>query len=167
MDSPITHRPELVDPTAFIAPGAVVLGDVTLFAESSIWFQAVLRGDTEAIVVGRRTNIQDGAILHADPGLPCTVGEGVTIGHGAIVHGATVEDEVLIGMRAVVMNGARIGRGSLIAVGTVVTEGTEIPPGSVVMGLPGKVVRQVNDDDRARIRHAAEHYVAMRLRYRP
>lgn len=144
-----------------------MLGDVTLFAESSIWFQAVLRGDTEAIVVGRRTNIQDGAILHADPGLPCTVGEGVTIGHGAIVHGATVEDEVLIGMRAVVMNGARIGRGSLIAVGTVVTEGTEIPPGSVVMGLPGKVVRQVNDDDRARIRHAAEHYVAMRLRYRP
>ena len=162
----IHHRPGLIDPTAFVAANAVVLGDVTIRAEASIWFGAVIRGDAAAIRIGRQTNVQDGCILHADPGLPCTLGDGVTLGHGAIVHGATVEDDCLIGMRAVVMNGARIGRGSIVAVGSIVTEGTEIPPGSVVMGQPGKVKRKTTERDRERIRHAAEHYVAAGRVYR-
>lgn len=157
---------ELVDPTAFIAPTAVVLGDVTIGAEASVWFGAVVRGDTEAIRIGRQTNVQDGCILHADEGFPCTVGDRVTLGHGAIVHGATVEDDCLIGMRAVVMNGARIGKGSIVAVGSLVTEGTVVPAGSVVMGQPAKVKREVSERDRERIRHAAEHYVAAGHAYR-
>jgi carbonic anhydrase/acetyltransferase-like protein (isoleucine patch superfamily) len=162
----VSFHPELIDPTAFIAPGAVVLGDVTIAAEASVWFGAVIRGDTEAIRIGRQTNVQDGCILHADAGYPCTLGERVTLGHGAIVHGATVEDDCLIGMRAVVMNGARIGKGSIVAVGSLVTEGAVIPPGSVVMGQPGRVKREVSERDRERIRHAAEHYIAAAKAYR-
>lgn len=160
-----TFRPELVDPTAFIAPGAQVLGDVTLGAESSVWFNAVLRGDVEPIYVGQQTNIQDLCVLHADFGLPCRLGDRVTLGHGAIVHGATVENDVLIGMRAVVMNGARIGAGSIVAVGAVVTEGVQIPPGSVVMGMPGRVRRLAESRDLERIRFAAQHYVEALRRY--
>jgi carbonic anhydrase/acetyltransferase-like protein (isoleucine patch superfamily) len=160
------HRPELVDPAAFIAPGAVVLGEVTIGPDSSVWFGAVIRGDSEAIRIGSQTNVQDGCVLHADEGVPCTLGDRVTLGHGAIVHGATVEDDCLIGMRAVVMNGAKIGRGSIVAAGSVVTEGTEIPPGSVVMGQPTKVKRLATERDLARIRHAAEHYVAAAKVYR-
>lgn len=156
----IAFRLEQVDPAAFIAPGAVVLGDVTIGAESSVWFGAVVRGDAEAIRIGKRTNIQDGCVLHADPGFVCTLGDGVTLGHGAIVHGATVEDDCLIGMRAVVMNGAKIGRGSVVAVGSVVLEGMEVPAGSVVMGQPARIKREVSERDGERIRHAAEHYVA-------
>jgi carbonic anhydrase/acetyltransferase-like protein (isoleucine patch superfamily) len=156
----VRHQPELVDRTAFIAPRAVVIGEVTIGAESSVWFGAVVRGDTEAIRIGKQTNIQDGCVLHADAEFPCTLGDRVTLGHGAIVHGASVEDDCLIGMRAVVMNGAKIGRGSIVAAGSIVTEGTEIPPGSVVMGQPGKVRRETTERDRERIRHAAEHYVA-------
>ena len=159
-------RPELVDPTAWIAPTAVVLGDVTIGPESTVWYHAVIRGDTDAIRIGRGTNIQDGCVLHADPGVPCTLGDRVTVGHGAIVHGATVEDDCLIGMRAVVMNGAKIGRGSIVAVGAIVTEGTVIPPDSVAMGQPAKVKRQVSEQDLARIRHAAEHYVQAGSVYR-
>src|SRR5262245_20379434 len=125
-------RRELVDTSAWIAPTATVLGDVTIGAESTVWYQAVIRGDTDAIRIGRETNIQDGCVLHADPGVPCTIGDRVTVGHAAIVHGATVEDDCLIGMRAVVMNGAKIGRGSVVAVGSVVLEGMEVPSGSVV-----------------------------------
>jgi len=159
-------RPELVDPTAWIAPNATVLGDVTIGPESTVWYQAVIRGDTDAIRIGRGTNIQDGCVLHADPGVPCTIGDRVTVGHAAIVHGATVEDDCLIGMKAVVMNGAKIGRGSIVAVGAIVTEGTEIPPGSVAMGQPAKVKRQVSEHDLALIRHAAEHYVEAGKVYR-
>lgn len=151
-------REELLDPTVYIAPGAVVLGDVTMGAESSIWFNAVVRGDTEAIRIGTQTNVQDLCVLHADAGFPCVLGNRVTLGHAAIVHGATVEDDCMIGMRAVVMNGAKIGHGSIVAVGAVVTEGTEIPPDSVVMGLPGKVIRSVTEQDSERIAHAAAHY---------
>jgi len=159
-------RPGLVDPTAWIAPSATVLGDVTIGSESTVWYQAVIRGDTDAIRIGRQTNIQDGCVLHADPGVPCTIGDRVTVGHAAIVHGATVEDDCLIGMKAVVMNGAKIGRGSLVAVGAIVTEGTEVPPGSLVMGQPAKVKRQLTEHDLARIRHAAEHYVESGRVYR-
>jgi len=162
----IRFRPELVDPTALIAPGAVVLGNVTIAARASVWFAAVIRGDTAAIVIGEETNVQDGCVLHADPGYPCELGKRVTLGHGAIVHGATVEDDVLIGMRAVVMNGARIGRGSIVGVGAVVTEGTEIPPGSIVLGQPAKVKRQAEARDAARIRHAAAHYVEAAANYK-
>jgi carbonic anhydrase/acetyltransferase-like protein (isoleucine patch superfamily) len=159
------HHPELVDHTAWIAPGAVVLGDVVLQGEVTVWFGAVIRGDTAPIRIGKQTNIQDGCILHADAGFACTLGDRVTLGHGAIVHGATVEDDCLIGMRAV-MNGAIIGRGSIVAVGSIVTEGTVIPPGSIAMGQPAKVKRAVSDRDLERIRHAAEHYVAAGKLYR-
>jgi len=162
----VVRRPELIDASAYIAPGAVVLGDVTIGAGSSIWFGAVIRGDSAPIRIGSDTNVQDGSILHADPDFPCTIGDRVTLGHGAIVHGATVEDDCLIGMRAVVMNGAKIGRGSVVAVGSLVTEGTEVPPGTVVMGQPARVKRQVTDLDAERIRHAAEHYVAAARVYR-
>lgn len=163
---PPPFRADLVDPTVYIAPGAVVLGDVAIGAESSVWFNAVLRGDVEAIRIGRGTNIQDLCMLHADPGFPCRIGDRVTLGHAAIVHGAVVEDEVMIGMKAVVMNGARIGSGSIVAVGAVVTEGVVIPPGSLVIGVPGKVKRELGEIDRALIRHAAEHYVERAAEYR-
>jgi carbonic anhydrase/acetyltransferase-like protein (isoleucine patch superfamily) len=166
MDDAVRFRREQIDPSVFIAPSAAIMGDVTIGAESSVWFQSVLRGDVEAIRVGRRTNIQDGCILHADEGFPCTLGDGVTLGHGAIVHGATIEDDVLIGMRAVVMNGARIGRGSIVAVGSVVLEGMEVPPGSIVMGMPGKIRAAADDRHLERIRHAADHYVENARRFR-
>ena len=155
----IRFRPELVEPTVFIAPGAVVIGNVTIGARASVWFATVIRGDTAPIVIGEETNVQDGCVLHADPGFPCVLGKRVTLGHGAIVHGATIEDNVLIGMRAVVMNGARIGSGSIVGVGAVVTEGTQVPPGSIVLGQPAKVKRAAEPRDSERIRHAAEHYV--------
>jgi carbonic anhydrase/acetyltransferase-like protein (isoleucine patch superfamily) len=123
------------------------VGDVTIGAESSVWFNAVLRGDVAAIRVGSRTNIQDGCVLHADLGLPCTVGDGVTVGHLAIIHGATIGDNVVVGMHAVVMNGVEVGRDSIIAVGSVVTQGTIVPPGSLVMGLPAKVKRPLTPEE--------------------
>ena len=169
MSSPNPHPQSEIphlNATAFIAAGAVVLGNVTIGAESSVWYNAVIRGDCAAIRIGRQTNVQDLCLLHADPGMPCVLGDRVTLGHGAIVHGATVEDDVLIGMGAIVMNGAKIGAGSLVAVRALVLEGVEIPPGSVVMGSPGKVVRQVTDHDRELIRHAAEHYVAAARQFR-
>ena len=149
-----------IDPSAFIAPNATVLGDVSIGIESSVWYGAVIRGDVEAIRIGDQTNIQDLCVLHADEGLPCILGDRVTVGHSAIIHGANIANDVLIGMRAVVMNGARIGEGSIVAVGAVVTEGTEVPPGSVVMGTPAKVRRSTEPKDRAQIKHAAQHYVA-------
>ena len=166
MQLEIEFRPRQIADDVFLAPDAVVLGDVAIGAGSSVWFKAVIRGDCEQIRIGSRTNVQDLCLLHADPGFPCLVGDGVTIGHAAIVHGATIEDDVMIGMRAVVMNGARIGRGSLVAVGAVVTEGVEIPPGSVVVGMPGKVRGAVADKHLERIRHAAAHYVAAAQQYR-
>lgn len=162
----LQFRPELTDSTAYIAPTATVLGNVALAAHASVWFAAVVRGDSEAIRIGRETNVQDGCILHADPGFPCVLGERVTLGHGAIVHGATVEDDAMIGIRAVVLNGARIGSGSIIGAGAIVTEGTVIPPNSLVLGIPGKVVRQTGESDWKRIAHAAEHYVELAQRYR-
>jgi carbonic anhydrase/acetyltransferase-like protein (isoleucine patch superfamily) len=161
-----TFQAELVDPSVFIADGAIVLGDVTIGRESSVWFQAVIRGDTAPITIGEQTNIQDGCILHADPGFPCSLGNRVSLGHGAIVHGAQVEDDVMIAMRAVVMNGAVIGSGSIVGVGAVVTEGTIVPPQSIVLGLPGKVIRPANEADWERIQHAASHYVEAAKQYK-
>jgi carbonic anhydrase/acetyltransferase-like protein (isoleucine patch superfamily) len=153
------HHLEKIHQTAFIAPGAVVLGDVTIGAEASLWFGVIVRGDTEAIVIGTQANIQDGCILHADQGEPCIVGSRVTLGHGAIVHGAFIEDDVLIGIRATVLNGARIGSGSVVAAGALVGPGTIIPPKSVVMGIPGKAVRTTGEVEDAIIRNTYLHYL--------
>lgn len=159
--SPGVHRkPELVASDAWIAPGATVIGNVHLAAQSSVWYGAVLRGDVERIEVGQASNVQDLSCLHADPGFPCVVGDRVTIGHGAIVHGATVQSDCLIGIRATILNGAVIGTGSIIAAGSLVPEGKTIPPHSLVMGTPGRVVRQVTKEDAERIRRGTEHYVA-------
>ncbi len=160
------HQPALVAPTAWIAHNATVLGEVRLAADSSVWFGAVIRGDTAPIDIGCRTNVQDLACLHADPGFPCSLGNDVTIGHGAIVHGATIADRVLIGIRAVVLNGATVGAESIVAAGTVVLEAQQIPPRSLVVGVPAKVVRTISDEDIARIKHAAEHYVNAAREYR-
>lgn len=160
MEIQIAFRRDLVDHSAYLAAGAIVLGDVSIGAESSIWFNAVVRGETEAIRIGRQTNIQDLCLLHSDEGFPCVLGDRVTLGHGAIVHGATIGDDCLIGMRALVMNGAKIGAGSIVAPAAVVTEGVEIPPGSIVMGTPGKVKRAATEQDRQRNQQAAQHYVA-------
>jgi carbonic anhydrase/acetyltransferase-like protein (isoleucine patch superfamily) len=156
----VHFHPEKIDVSAFIAPGAVVLGDVTIGAESSVWFGSVIRGDCERIVIGCQSNVQDLSIIHADPSLPCLIGDRVTLGHAAIVHGAIVEDDAMIGIRATVLNGARIGSGSIIAAGAVVPEGMIIPPNSLVMGVPAKIRGESSDEHRQRIRYAAEHYVA-------
>ncbi len=156
----------MIDPTTFIAPGAVVLGDVYICKNVSIWYNAVIRGDTERIEIGESTNIQDLSMVHADPGVPCVVGRRVTVGHRAILHGCTVEDECLIGMGAILLNGVRVGSGSVVGAGALLTEGTEVPPGSLVLGVPGKVVRQVDDAMRGRIDHAWRHYVEEARRHR-
>ena len=147
-----------IDEDAFVAPTAVVVGAVTLGSRASIWYGAIARADQEVIVIGPDSNIQDGCSLHSDPGSPLLVGRGVTVGHRVVLHGAQVDDDVLVGMGSVVMNGAHIGEGSIVAAGAVVTPGTTVPPRSVVAGVPAKVVRQATDDDLAHIRAAAESY---------
>lgn len=156
----------MIDPTAWIALGAIVLGDVELGAGVSVWYNAVIRGDTERIEIGEGSNIQDLAMVHADPGVPCVVGRGVTVGHRAILHGCTVEDECMIGMGAILLNGVRVGRGSVVGAGAVLAERTEVPPGSLVLGVPGRVVRQVDEATRGRIDHAWRHYVDQARRHR-
>ncbi len=137
-----------VDPEAFVAPTASVIGDVTLHAGTSVWYGAVLRGDVERIAVGADSNVQDNCTLHADPGFPVSVGERVSIGHNAVVHGATVEDDCLIGMGATVLNGAVIGAGSLVAAQALVPQGMRVPPGSLVAGVPAKVRRELSTEER-------------------
>ncbi|MEU6589510.1 gamma carbonic anhydrase family protein [Streptomyces sp. NPDC046881] len=137
-----------VDPEAFVAPTASVIGDVTLHAGASVWYGAVVRGDVEKITVGAQANVQDNVTLHADPGFPVTVGERVSIGHNAVVHGATVEDDCLIGMGATVLNGAVIGAGSLVAAQALVPQGMVVPPGSLVAGVPAKVKRPLSEEER-------------------
>jgi carbonic anhydrase/acetyltransferase-like protein (isoleucine patch superfamily) len=156
----------MIDPTAFIAQGAIVLGDVHLGKNASVWFNAVVRGDTAPISIGDETNIQDLSMIHADPGLPCLVGNRVTVGHRVILHGCTVEDDCLIGMGAILLNKVRVGRGSVIGAGALLLEGTEVPPGSLVVGIPGRIVRPVDDDIRGRIEHAWRHYVVQASRHR-
>jgi carbonic anhydrase/acetyltransferase-like protein (isoleucine patch superfamily) len=142
----------------FVAPSADVIGSVSLGNEASVWFGAVLRGDNDWIHIGAGTNVQDGSIIHVDPGVPVLVGANVTIGHGVLLHGCHIGDGALIGNRATVLDGARIGAGSLIGAGTLITPRTEIPPGSVVMGSPGKVVRQVTESDLVWITRGCEAY---------
>ncbi|MFF2427969.1 gamma carbonic anhydrase family protein [Streptomyces mirabilis] len=137
-----------VDPEAFTAPTSVVIGDVTLHAGASVWYGAVLRADFGPIVVGADSNIQDNCTLHVDPGFPITVGERVSVGHNAVLHGATVEDDCLIGMGATVLNGAVIGAGSLVAAQALVPQGMRVPPGSLVAGVPAKVKRPLTEEER-------------------
>ena len=148
-----------IHPSAFIAPGAAIMGDVTLGADSSVWYGAVLRGDMAPIVIGAETNVQDGTIVHVDEGLPCTVGRRVGVGHRVILHGCIVEDECLIGMGAVLLNGVRIGTGSVVAAGAVIPEGMQVPPRSLVMGVPGRIVRTVDAALAQRIKETWAHYV--------
>ena len=143
-----------------------MLGDVTLSAHASVWYGAVLRGDMAAIVVGERTNVQDGTIVHVDEGLPALIGARVGVGHRAILHGCTIEDDCLIGMGSVLLNGVHIGTGSVVAAGAVVPEGARVPPGSLVVGVPARVTRPVDDVLRERIRDTWEHYVAEAERHR-
>ncbi|WP_216903233.1 gamma carbonic anhydrase family protein [Nocardia alni] len=152
------HAPQ-IDDSAWVAPNATVIGRVRLGAQVGIWYSAVLRGDLEDISVGERTNIQDGCVLHADPGFPLTVGAGVSVGHNAILHGCTIGDDVLVGMGATVLNGAVIGEGSLIAANALIPEGAQIPPRSLVAGVPGKVRRELGDEDVDRIRLNAAVYL--------
>jgi carbonic anhydrase/acetyltransferase-like protein (isoleucine patch superfamily) len=150
---------------AFIAPGAVLAGRVHLRASSSVWYNAVLRAEAEEIIIGERSNIQDNVSCHVDHGFPLTIGSDVSVGHNAVLHGCTIEDGVLVGMHATVLNGAVVGTGSLLAAGTVVLEGAVVPPGSLVAGVPGKVRRELTEDERAGIvrnaaaylRHVVEH----------
>jgi carbonic anhydrase/acetyltransferase-like protein (isoleucine patch superfamily) len=151
-------KPQLSE-AAFVAADARIMGDVRLAKDASVFYGCVLRGDIESIIIGEGSNVQDGSIIHLADDLPAIVGAYCTIGHGAIVHACTVGDECLIGMRAVVLDGAEIGDQCLVAAGTVVTPRTKIPAGSMVMGTPGKVVRQLGHDERAALRAWAEKYI--------
>ncbi len=157
-------RPQ-IDPTAWVAPTAVLIGNVIIGPRANIWFGAVLRGDNEPIVVGEGSNIQENSVLHTDMGSPLTIGANCTIGHKAMLHGCTIEDGSLIGMGATLLNGAQIGAGSLVGACALVTEGKEIPPGSLVMGAPAKVVRELDAAAQARLLKSAEGYQANAARF--
>ena len=155
-----------IDRTAFVHATAVVLGDVTLGARVSVWPTAVLRGDSDKIVIGADSNVQDGAVIHADEGIPTTVGERVSIGHRAIVHGSTIADDVLIAMGAVLLNRVQVGSGSIIGAGAVLPEGKRIPPNSLVIGVPGRIVRQTTNEERERIKRTVEGYLELTEQHR-
>ena len=140
------HVPQLHD-ESWVAPNAAVLGQVSLAARASIWYGVTLRAEFEPIEIGEGSNIQDGCTVHVDPGFPARIGAGVSVGHNAVLHGCTVEDGALVGMGAIVLNGARIGAGSLVAAGTVVPQGFVVPPGSMIAGVPGKIRRELTEDE--------------------
>ena len=150
----------------FVAPTATVIGDVTLGEETGIWFGAVVRGDRDRVEIGAGSNVQDNAVVHTSAGFPALIGREVSVGHGAILHGCTISDRVLVGMGAIVMNGAVVGEETIIAAGAVVTEGSVIPAGSVVMGVPGKVVKQASPAQRENIRKNALSYIELAKSYR-
>jgi carbonic anhydrase/acetyltransferase-like protein (isoleucine patch superfamily) len=155
-----------IDPTAFIAPGAQIAGDVEIGPEASVWFNAVVRGDSDRVRVGARTNVQDVTVLHTDPGMPCDVGDDCTIGHGAIVHGCRIGRGCLIGMGAIVLSGAVIGDESLVAAGALIPEGKEFAPRSLLVGAPARLVRTMTDDEvEDLIKPGVEHYLEYRLGY--
>ena len=151
------YRPKVAE-DAYVAETAVILGNVELGEGSNVWFGAVLRGDKDRIVIGKRTNVQDNVTVHLDPGKPAIVGNGVTIGHAAIVHGCTVEDNCLIGMGSTILSGATIGRDSIVGANALIAENKVIPPGSLVLGVPGRVVRQLTSEEIEGIRQSAINY---------
>ena len=155
-----------VAPDAWVAESATVVGRVELAAGANVWYGTVLRGDNEWITVGERTNIQDGSVLHTDMGWPLTLGADVTVGHQAMLHGCTVGDNSLIGIQAVVMNGAKIGRNCIVGAGSLVTEGKEFPDNSLIVGSPAKAIRTLTDEQAAKLRMNAAHYVANAARHR-
>lgn len=155
-----------VDETAWVADNATVVGDVHLAPGASLWYGAVLRGDGASIRIGAGSNVQDNCVVHADPGFAVIVGEGVSVGHGAVLHGCSIGDDVLVGMNATVLNGARLGAGSLIAAGALVTEGAQIPEGSLVAGVPGKVRRSLTADEQDHIRRNARSYLELLAQHR-
>jgi carbonic anhydrase/acetyltransferase-like protein (isoleucine patch superfamily) len=155
-----------IDPTAYIAPGAALVGEVSVGPSASIWFHATVRGDMEPISIGAGSNVQDACVVHVDRGHPTTIGDRVTLGHGAIVHASVVEDDVLIAMKAVVLSGCRVGRHSLVGAGAVLPEGTQVPEGSLVLGVPGRVVRSLRPEEIERIHANARSYVELAQAYR-
>ena len=155
-----------LDPSVYVAAGAIVLGDVVIGPNSSVWYQTVIRGDTEQIRVGRDTNLQDLTMVHADPGFPCLIGDRITVGHRAILHGCTIEDDCLIGMGAILLNGVTVGAGSLIGAGALLPERMQVPSGSLVLGAPARVLRPLDEANRARIDRAWRHYVEQAIRHR-
>ena len=157
--------PRLAD-TAWVADNAQVMGNVELGEDSSVWFGVTVRGDTETITVGKGSNMQDGSVLHADVGMPLTVGDNVTVGHKVMLHGCTIGDESLIGIGAIVLNGAKIGRNCLVGAGSLVTEGKEFPDGSMIIGSPAKAVRQLTPEQMQGLRMSAKHYVDNAQRFR-
>lgn len=155
-----------IHPSAFIHSRAVVIGDVAIGARASVWPTAVIRGDSARITIGAESNVQDGAVVHVDDGIPATIGNRVAIGHRAIVHGATIDDGCLIGMGAILLNGVNVGTGCIVGAGALCPEGMQIPPNSVVLGLPARVVRQTTSDERERIRRAVESYLVLQDEHR-
>lgn len=164
--TPETARSPTIHRTAYVAPSADVVGDVTIGREASVWYQCVLRGDVEPITVGARTNIQDHTVVHADHGLPTRIGAEVGIGHRALIHGCEIEDGSLIGMGAIVLSGAVVGAGAVVASGALVTEGMHVPGGQLVVGVPARVVRPVDEDLRARIAWTVENYARLKEGHR-
>lgn len=159
------HTPSIA-PRAWVAPNATVIGEVSVAEDASVFYGAVLRGDMDSITVGARSNLQDNVVVHCDTDVPTVIGSGVSVGHSAVLHGCTVEDDCLIGMSATVLNRAVIGAGSLVAAGAVVLEGTVIPPGSLVAGVPAKVRRQLTADELGHIHHNAARYVELSRAHR-
>ena len=159
------RKPEKDGDGQFVAHNATVIGSVKLMEKSSIWFNVVIRGDNELITIGPESNIQDGSVLHTDPGIPLTIGRGVTVGHKAMLHGCQIGDYSLIGINAVVLNGAKIGKHCLIGANTLIPEGMEIPDGAMVIGSPGKVRRELNDSQKKMLEFSAAHYVKNAERY--
>jgi carbonic anhydrase/acetyltransferase-like protein (isoleucine patch superfamily) len=157
--------PDISD-SAWVADNAQVIGDVHMAADSSVWFSSVVRGDTATIRIGEGTNIQDGSVLHADVGIPLTIGKHVTVGHMVQLHGCTIGDESLIGIGAIVLNGAKIGKNCLVGAGSLVTEGKEFPDGSMILGSPAKVVRQLTPEQIEGLRRSAQHYVNNKNRFK-
>ena len=166
MNIPFNERRPAVDPEAWIAPNATLVGAATIAAGCGIWFGSVIRADEDDISVGRDSNVQDNCVLHADPGFPVRIGERVSVGHGAIIHGCVIEDDVLIGMGATLMNGVVVGAGSLIAAGALLTEGTVVPPDTLVAGVPAKIRRSITTQERTAIEKNAEDYARRMLAYR-
>lgn len=155
-----------IDGGVFVAPNATIIGQVTIAEDASVWFGAVIRGDVDTITIGSGTNVQDGTVIHCDKGFPTRIGREATIGHSCIIHGCTIGDACLIGMGTTILNGARLGENCLVGAGSLITEGKEFPPGSVIMGRPAKVVRQVGEVELAMIRRGTENYRRNAERYR-
>ena len=160
------HQVEITGDDFFVAPSATVLGKVILANNASVWFGAVLRGDNEQIKIGENTNIQECTVIHTDPGVPCIVGDNVTIGHQAMLHGCTIGDNSLIGINAVILNGAKIGKNCLIGANALVTENKEIPDGSMVVGAPARVIRQLTAEQKQGLTESANHYVERFKRFK-